>query len=80
MNTTTSNLYRKKISKTIYSCFLCWEKIEPMDKLVCKHCNIYLHIKCEKKYTNHFNIRACPHCKNLDTLIKNLYNLVKFFY
>jgi hypothetical protein len=70
MNPTISNLYRKKIPKTIYSCFLCWEKIEPIDKLVCKHCNIYLHIKCQENNTNQFDIRTCPHCKKLDTLSK----------
>ena len=70
MNTTISNLYRKKIPETIYSCFLCWEKIEPIDKLTCKHCNIYLHIKCEEKYTNLVDIRKCPHCKKSGTLFK----------
>ena len=70
MKINISNLYRRKIPKPIYSCFLCWEKIEPIDKVVCKHCNIYLHIKCEEQYTKPFDSRICPHCKKLDTLIQ----------
>jgi len=74
-NTLTIHPYRiqkygiQKLTPTC-SCFICWEKIESIDKVTCIRCNISLHASCEETYRN-INTRQyckCPHCQQIGTL------------
>ena len=58
------------IHNHIDECIICWESIDPTDKVTCIRCNITLHAYCEE---NDRTVRTrqyckCPHCQGIGTL------------